>query len=56
LQAESRDAPALAHADVAIECAGFTRFKGDLNGIVRARKLSRSTMRNTKQNLFFAPI
>ena len=41
-------------ADVAIENAGFTLGKGDLNGIVRARKLSRATMCNIKQNLFFA--
>ncbi|MBM9594939.1 heavy metal translocating P-type ATPase [Roseitranquillus sediminis] len=58
------DAPALAQAnvgiamgtgaDVAIESAGFTLVKGDLNGIVRARKLSLATMRNIRQNLFFA--
>ena len=41
-------------ADVAIESAGFTLVGGDLLGIVRARRLARATMRNIRQNLFFA--
>ena len=40
--------------DVAIESAGITLVKGDLRGILRARKLSKATMRNIRQNLFFA--
>ena len=40
--------------DVAMESAGVTLVKGDLAGIARARELSRATMRNIKQNLFFA--
>src|SRR5947208_543355 len=41
-------------ADVAIESAAVTLVKGDLDGILRARRLSRATMRNIRQNLFFA--
>jgi P-type Cu+ transporter len=40
--------------DVAIESAGVTLLKGDLSGILRARRLSSATMRNIRQNLFFA--
>lgn len=40
--------------DVAMESAGITLVKGDLNGIVRARRLSRATMANIRENLFFA--
>jgi hypothetical protein len=56
-QAVYADCCASCHgADVAIESAGFTLVKGNLDGIVRARRLSRATMRNIKQNLFFALI
>jgi Cu+-exporting ATPase len=58
------DAPALAQAqvgiamatgtDIAMESSGITLLKGDLEGILRARKLSHATMRNIRQNLFFA--
>jgi Cu+-exporting ATPase len=41
-------------ADVAMESAGLTLLKGDLRGVVRAVNLARATMRNIKQNLFFA--
>ena len=41
-------------ADVAVESAGITLLSGDLVGIVRARKLAKATLRNIKQNLFFA--
>jgi Cu+-exporting ATPase len=41
-------------SDVALESAGVVLVKGDLRGIVRARRLSRATLRNVRQNLFFA--
>ena len=41
-------------ADTAIESAGITLVKGDLRGLLRARRLSQATMRNIRQNLFFA--
>ena len=41
-------------ADTAIESAGITLVKGDLRGLVRTRRLSQATMRNIRQNLFFA--
>ena len=47
-------AVAEAGADVAIESAGVTLLKGDLQGLVKARRLSRAVMRNIRQNLFFA--
>jgi P-type Cu+ transporter len=40
--------------DIAMESAGITLVRGDLRGLVRARRLSRATMRNIRQNLFFA--